>query len=98
MSVGKNHTNICMLLLGAGANINLQNKFDATALNQALKYNHKHLIDMLLQNGADVNNNITNNTLTYAIKYGHTDIVKMLTEAGADIDHQIKHDINNLIM
>ena len=78
------------MLIKAGADVNLQNKFKKTALMYASDMGKKDIVDMLIKAGADVNlqNMDEVNALMYASIRNNSIIIDTLIKAGADIDHQ----------
>ena len=71
------------------ANVNARRKYDNdTALIYASENGHKEVVEVLLDNGADVNayNNYGNTALMMASSKGHIKIVEMLLEKEADLD------------
>lgn len=84
-------------LLNQGAGINVQDKYGATALIKAVKNNHKEIVALLLQRGAD--HSLTcwrggrtgDSALMIAIKDGRKTIVKLLLRYGADIKVECDH-------
>ena len=75
---------IVKMLLDAGANVNVKDKF-GTPLTQAAENGHIEIVKMLLEKGADVNikNKYGETTLQQAKKKGKPEIVEILKAAGA---------------
>ncbi|AGC01589.1 ankyrin repeat protein [Acanthamoeba polyphaga moumouvirus] len=93
---------IVILLLENGANINLKNKSNRTAISLVCKYNNKYsrkIIKLLIQNGVDLNYKTLMTPLIVASKYSRGDnkIVKLLLESGADINYNNTVDCHALM-
>jgi len=75
-------------LLKNGADINIGNKYNSTALLIAAENGNFDSVKFLIDYGADINKpNIYNATpLLFAASKGYTDIVKLLIENGADLN------------
>ncbi len=90
---------VAKFLIEAGANVNVINNYQATALLRASvgRGPDYELIKLLISKGADVNmqgyNGIT--ALHWAVKYNDLKIAKLLLENGADIN--ISNDYNGPI-
>ena len=82
------HENVIGLLLQNGANINIANDKNQTALHFSARGGNTKTIELLLQNKADTNlkDDNGNTALHHAVEYGHADAVKLLLS---------KTDINN---
>lgn len=81
IAVEENSTNIVKDLLALGANPNLKNfKTSMFPLSQAVINNNIRILQMLLDNEADINaqDNDGNTALHYAVSLGHANIVKKL--------------------
>ena len=78
------------LLLEAGANSNIQNRFGQTTLHQVLDVcsEAEQVVRLLLEAGADVNIQDRRGTtaLHLAASDGNIELTRMLVEAGADVD------------
>lgn len=75
-------------LIAQGADVNFTNERGSSALIQAALHNHKAVVSLLLDNGAEVNAVDTHSgdtSLMLATWNGHIDIVKLLLRHGADI-------------
>ena len=61
---------------------------DQIALSLATRGNHKEIVRLFLEHGANSNglDEYGRRPLHYAAKYGHTELVQMLLKKGADID------------
>uniref|UniRef100_UPI001AACA070 ankyrin repeat domain-containing protein n=1 Tax=Facilibium subflavum TaxID=2219058 RepID=UPI001AACA070 len=88
-AVGKGNIEEVKYYLSNGGNVNISNKNreDTPLLHVAVFYGHREIVQLLIENGADVD--ITNSHGTTALhlasKKGNAEIVKLLLEAGADI-------------
>ncbi len=91
----KNLTGIMKKLIAAGADVNLRQMYDETALIWAAKANALDAIQVLLAAGADINakSRYVNNyhlssgtALMYAVEKKQLDAVKALIKAGADVN------------
>jgi ankyrin repeat protein len=92
------HRNVIEMLLGAGADVNMQGGFFNNALQLASCCCHKAIIDMLLLAGADINaqGGFLGNALQAASAYGGLSkerspseiraAVEILLKAGADVN------------
>ncbi len=81
--------NVVKVLVDAGANVNLKNKYGQSPLFKAASYTRLDIVRYLLSNGASVNEKNGKDELTalYMACYnGDLDIVKVLVDAGADIN------------
>jgi ankyrin repeat protein len=81
-----NHNkNIVQLLIEAGADINIQDRYGDTALILASMYGSKEIVKLLLKANANVNiqNDNGNTALMYALGYDNIKIIKLLVDAGA---------------
>jgi ankyrin repeat protein len=74
--------------------INYQNSYGDTALNEAACYNCFNIVELLIKYGADVNiaNNNKYSALMSASFNGNVKIVKLLLDKGARVDFQIDAD------
>ena len=82
----KNDVKTVALLITAGANVNLANKFGNTPLFFAVGNGHTEIVKLLIAKGADVNkadNKYGITPLYRASSKGHTEIVELLKLAGA---------------
>ena len=102
MASQKCHTEVVKLLLDKGADVNMKNKKDKTALMLASQVDsndatslsvvsdsrHTEVVKLLLAKGADVNtkNNKDITALMMASRAGLTETVKLLLDKGADVD------------
>lgn len=85
---------VVQLLLEAGADIQASvtryGKPGCTPLQVAAWWNHKDVVRVLIDHGADVNNpaSIDGNALYVASKMGHIEVMQQLSDAGANISFQ----------
>ena len=70
------------------AKVDARTYYNDTALIYASENGHIEIVEVLLDNGADVNayNNYGNTALMMASENGHIEIVEMLLKKGADLD------------
>ncbi len=83
-------------LINTGIDVNLQNEKENTALIFAVKYQHKDIVELLLENNAYVNIKVDGreHLLFYGIKQVlETKIIELLINNGADVN--IKDDISD---
>ena len=76
-------------LIKSGADVNyVQRGFNMTALSYAAENGYKHIVIILINEGADVNLSTQSNTtpLSGAAKNKHYEIVEILLQNGADVD------------
>ncbi|XP_029644945.1 serine/threonine-protein phosphatase 6 regulatory ankyrin repeat subunit B isoform X2 [Octopus sinensis] len=91
-AVSLNHVDITMILLNAGANVNLADRNDCTPLYKAAYHGRPHLVDILVQAGADINRaDKDGQTPLYicvqnAIVHSSFATVQKLLTAGASLD------------
>ena len=80
--------NIVKLLIDKGANINLVNNYQSTALLIASFHNKIEMVKLLIENGADINvvNHNNHTALTHVVIYGTKELIKLLVDNGADIN------------
>lgn len=73
-------------LLGRGANVDLRDAHDNTALHLAAGFGHTKLAALLIEHGADIDarGRIGNTPLYLAAQEGHAAIVRLLIDSGAD--------------
>lgn len=85
----KGFEGIVHLLLRKGANLNAEGYNCYTALIAACN-SHKNVINILLDNGVDVNKTCKNgvNAITYACEKSSKEIVDLLLKNGADANHE----------
>ena len=77
-------------LLDNGADVNLTNE-GGSALDRALGAGYGSVAKLLLEAGAQVNNemNITGHSLTQYIRQGDLELVELLLQQGADVNYKI---------
>ena len=75
------------MLVNLGVNINAKDEGE-TALMKASQNGHKEIVEILLENGADVNVKNRDNwtALMWASWNGYKEIVEILLENGADVN------------
>ena len=74
------------LLIDSGADVNIKDKDNRTALSYASENGCLEVVKLLVDSGADVNalNNYGRNPLSYASTNGHLEVVKYLSDKGAN--------------
>jgi len=82
------HADTCRLLLERGADVSVKNDLEITALDVALANGWLAVAKLLVQHGADVNEQPY--YLTRAAEDGHIEVVRFLLESGADPNRQDK--------
>lgn len=91
----KERAYITHILIGAKADVNLQDQQRYTALMYASGNGLKDVVKMLIDAGADLNtgNNFDydRTALLYSIQNDHKDIARMLINAGANIDRALNY-------
>lgn len=90
---------IVKLLLGAGANPNIENNNGVSILFFAAFYHHGDFIDFIHSNKKELafQNNNGDSALTLASSKGHKKIIELLLGAGANINFQCSKKISPLI-
>eukprot|EP00938_MAST-03A_sp_MAST-3A-sp1_P004993 g4993.t1 len=74
-----------------GVDVNAVNNFDSPALHYAAMMDHYGAVEVLIQNGADVNHRKNHRgetwaALNLAVREGNIDVVKLLIKNGADVN------------
>lgn len=77
---------VVLLLLDAGANINVRTKHGETALSLAAYRGHLEIVRLLLSKGLDANSR--SEALLSAGMYGRAEIARLLLQAGADVNYR----------
>ena len=89
-AAGKGDENtVLSLLLTSKVNINDTDVYGFTALMNAVAYNHKEVVSLLIDKGADINMNNKydgDTAFIYAVNNGYENIVSLLLDKGADIN------------
>jgi ankyrin repeat protein len=75
---------IVMLLIRSRANVNAKDEQGRTALLEAARNGYEKMVQLLIDNGTDVN--AATMAIRAAVKIGNERIVKLLIDAGADIN------------
>ncbi|KAI9037068.1 NACHT nucleoside triphosphatase [Aspergillus affinis] len=78
------HSDIGRMLIGKGADLNVTNNNQSTALTAAVAHGQRLFIEFLLHEGA----NIDGNALQTAARKGSAEVVQMLLDAGVDVNAQ----------
>ncbi len=91
---------ICESLLRKGADINIQDRHNCTALHYAAINNYLYITDMLLYYGADPNKKTYDGTtpLMAAVWAGNAEVTDMLIQAGADINIADENGYTSLLL
>ena len=86
------------LLVGAGAELELQDKMGNSALIWAAEREHSEVVEALINAGADPNlqNSRGDFALKFAARRGHAEMVRVLINAGADPNLQTELGITAL--
>uniref|UniRef100_A0A915KWT0 Ankyrin repeat domain 17 n=1 Tax=Romanomermis culicivorax TaxID=13658 RepID=A0A915KWT0_ROMCU len=91
------HTDVCILLLEWGADINYRTSADGqTALMKACRAGHYYTVQFLLSKGADAEITTIGNehcALSLACLGGHLSVVELLLRHGVDINRKMKKSI-----
>ncbi|KAI9650594.1 hypothetical protein NHQ30_000612 [Ciborinia camelliae] len=89
-AVGNNHLKICRLLVNAGADLEVQNSLEGTALDYACELCSLDMCKYLLVAGANVEGQGGYWTpLQHASAKGATEICRLLLNYGADVNHKV---------
>ncbi|KAF4834499.1 Ankyrin-1 [Colletotrichum tropicale] len=85
VAADKGHTKIVKLLIANGADVNLKNPFDRTALHMAASGAHVEIVQLLLDSNAEVNAMTAEyeTSLGWACSSGHLKVVRLLLDRGA---------------
>lgn len=85
-------------LLAKGIDVRHRDSFGLTAVQAALERKHPHLVEQLLQAGADKDQILANgdNLLLYAIRLKQYDLVGPLTRFGVSVNHANKEGWTSL--
>ncbi len=81
------HDDVVAMLLAHGADVDARDDvFEETPLHWAVRRNRLHVVELLIEYGADVNARSAHGDtpLSIATRYGRSRIVAALAEAGAD--------------
>lgn len=85
----KGNTEIVVLLLENGADVNLynENQYGTTALIEAAQRGQPEVVKLLLDHGADINqqDKYGDPALNWATYYGHLDVVQLLVDRGCEL-------------
>jgi ankyrin repeat protein len=88
MAARKHQIEIAMMLIDAGANLDIQDYNDRTALHWAAVNDHPHIAQMLVDAGAnlDIQDYGDRTALHWAAEYNRPEIARMLVGSGASKD------------
>ena len=91
------YTEVVDVLLGSGANINLQDKDEWSALMLASRRGHKEVVNLLLDKGAQIDlqeNEEGKSAIFVACEEEHIEVVKLLLEKHPQLTYGItKEDL-----
>ncbi|ORZ14533.1 ankyrin repeat-containing domain protein [Absidia repens] len=74
-------------LVEGGAQVNERDEFGYTALHAAVSYNHKDVLEYLLEHGGDINiEDFDKDTPLYVCE--HADLAQFLVDHGANVHHK----------
>ena len=86
------HIFVVQILLDAGADPNVTNKYGITPLHKAIEYGHKNILKLLLDRGGNPNGEDNYKDyytpLQAAACYGQNEMVQLLLDRGAEVDKQ----------
>ncbi|KAK3610919.1 hypothetical protein CHS0354_017400 [Potamilus streckersoni] len=82
------YLDVLKILCGYKCDINVVNRVGRTPLLLAVKEQHNHCVEYLIQHGADLTkvDNIGKSVLYYGIKRGKIDLIRRAIAAGSDIN------------
>ena len=90
-AVSNKFTPLVKILLDAGADVAVKNRFDFNALNIAVAANNQELAALLLDHGANVETETSMLTpLMFAASAGNVDMIRFLAKRGAKVNHGAK--------
>ncbi|GMI48513.1 hypothetical protein TrCOL_g5911 [Triparma columacea] len=87
------HLGVVQTLLEAGAEVNVKDEEDKTALAAAVKANHGEIASLIIENGGDPNepyideDDVPHNLLMDSIIVENSEFAKLLISKGADVSH-----------
>ena len=86
------------LLIKSGADLNVRDSDDWTALHIASRDNHKELAELLIKNGADLNVRDSDGwtALHIASRYNYKELAELLIKSGADVNVRDSDDLTPL--
>jgi ankyrin repeat protein len=90
----RGHTEVVKYLLDNGADVNLKNHRNTTALHWAALNNYLEIAKILIEYGADINalDNYESTPLMYAVNgKASLELIKLLIDSGADCDLKNKY-------
>jgi uncharacterized protein len=90
-AVSNKFTPIVKVLLDAGADLSIRNRFDFNALTIAVAANNEELAGLLLDRGANIETETSTLTpLMFAASAGNVNMIRFLVKRGAKVNHGAK--------
>jgi len=87
------------ILLKAGADLTIKNRFDFNALNIAVAANSQEMAALLLDHGANVETDTSTLTpLMFAASGGNVDMIRFLVKRGAKVNHGAKEGAQTALL
>jgi cytohesin len=80
----KGHDDVVQVLLAAGASADVRDKAGSTPIDEALRYRHSKVLDLLMAKGGTPAAHIFGRQLADAVLRGHLEMVNLLLSKGAD--------------
>ena len=91
-------SNIVIMLLNRGANIDHAGSLGNTSLLWSIEGGHEGLVEMLLNRGASANPYNSNRSIIKAVRKGFTNVVSMLLDRGIDVEAKDECNDNTILM
>ena len=90
-AVSTKRIELARILLAAGADLTIKNRFDFNALNVAVAANNQEMAALLLDHGANVETDTSTLTpLMFAASGGNVDMIRFLVKRGAKVNRGVK--------
>ena len=86
-AISRRYEDIAVQLVHGGADANGWRNNDVNFLELAAKYGMANLVEVLIRNGADLDN-YGSSALSLAVKYGHYDIAFVLLDTGVNVNYK----------